>query len=62
MPGLNMGLIKSALLPVPPLTEQQIFVDRITKTQALQMNVLGHLVEIDHLFASLQNRAFRGAL
>ena len=62
MPGLNMGLIKGAVIPVPPLATQQEFVDRIADARGLQFSAANQAVEIERLFTSLQHRAFRGEL
>jgi type I restriction enzyme S subunit len=62
MAGLNMGLIKAMPLLVPPLARQQTFATRIQAVQALQTTHRTALAELDALFASLQHRAFSGAL
>lgn len=62
MPGLNMGKIKQAEIPVPPVEVQKHFA-------ALKWNIDGQTEQaksaaecLDRLFASLQQRAFRGVL
>lgn len=62
MPGLNMGIIKSLLLPVPPLELQQKFARRVEAIERLKDAHRRSLEEMDALFASLQHRAFRGEL
>ena len=62
MSGLNMGLIKSMPIPVPPLALQQTFATRIQAVEALKTSHRAALTELDALFASLQHRAFAGQL
>lgn len=62
MPGLNTGRIKQARIPVPPREVQEHFatLKRAVDDEMLRAkSVAGHL---DTLFASLQQRAFRGEL
>ena len=62
MPGLNMQLIKELQIPIPPLAVQKDF-DRFLQVHAgLRLNCLAALAHLDALFASLQQRAFRGEL
>ena len=62
MPGLNMGLIKRARIPVPPIEMQERFA-RLKKRAEHQMkNSTAHHDYLDALLASLQQRAFRGEL
>lgn len=62
MSGLNMGIIKSMPLPLPPITTQQAFRDRIAAASSAKADATRRLKQIDELFASLQSRAFRGEL
>jgi type I restriction enzyme S subunit len=62
MAGLNMGLIKAMPLVVPPLALQKAFSTRIQAVEALKATHRTALAELDALFASLQHRAFTGAL
>lgn len=62
MPGLNMQLIKELQIPVPPLALQQEFARRVAAVERLKAVQRASLAELDALFASLQDRAFRGAL
>lgn len=62
MPGLNMGLIKDAEIPLPPIQVQNEFARAkraIDRQVGLATDHLGHL---DALFGSLAQRAFRGEL
>lgn len=62
MPGLNMGLIKQAKIPEPPLKLQVEFARRKRLVEQEQSLVGRHQQELDDLFGSLQQRAFRGEL
>lgn len=62
MPGLNMGIIKSLKLRLPPLEIQREFHAKIGALKALEAGQRDHLAALDALFASLQHRAFRGEL
>lgn len=62
MDGLNMGIIKTMPVPVPALTLQQEFADRVGRVTAERSAVSRAFAADDELFASLQYRAFRGEL
>lgn len=62
MPGLNMGLIKQAKIPVPPLELQAEFSQRKRQAERQVSRLERNAVALDDLFASLQQRAFRGEL
>ena len=62
MSGLNMGIIKAMPIPVPPLALQYEFAARVAAVERLKAAQRTSLAELDALFASLQNRAFRGEL
>jgi type I restriction enzyme S subunit len=60
MDGLNMEIIKSLRIPLPPLRLQQKFaalVQRVERLRAVQREALR---QAEHLFASLLDRAFSG--
>lgn len=60
MGGLNMGIIKETPIPIPPLLQQESFVNMTKRFVAIKNQLLrGHE---SALFASLQSRAFRGEL
>lgn len=62
MDGLNMGIIKSMPIPVPPLALQIEFAERL-RHLADRRSGVERASQLDHeLFASLQSRAFRGEL
>ncbi|WP_165667640.1 restriction endonuclease subunit S [Metapseudomonas otitidis] len=62
MSGLNMGLIKSMPVKLPPLELQAAFVRRIEGIRKQKAILRGHARQLDALFSSLQHRAFRGEL
>jgi type I restriction enzyme S subunit len=62
MTGLNMGLIKTMPISVPPLALQKTFATRIQAVESLKATHRAALTESDALFASLQHRAFAGQL
>jgi len=62
MPGLNMQIIKELRVPLPPLTIQREFIQRVEMVKNLKASQGASLGELDGLFASLQHRAFRGEL
>ena len=62
MAGLNMGLIKAMPIFIPPLPLQQTFATRNQAVEFLKTTHRAALAELDALFASLQHRAFAGAL
>jgi type I restriction enzyme S subunit len=61
-PGLNFEQIKRFQLPIPAIKLQREFLDRVNAIEAIRTAQFAHLMELDALFASLQNRAFRGEL
>ncbi len=62
MPGLNMGLIKSAKVTLPPMELQTEFVRALGELEAASRLATKHASQSGELFASLQHRAFRGEL
>jgi type I restriction enzyme S subunit len=62
MAGLNMALIKETKFSLPPLDLQRAFAARVVEIDKLKAHHLAHLAKLDALFASLQQRAFRGVL
>ena len=61
-PTLNIGLIKTATVTVPPLSLQRRFAAMVESIERQKTRHRAHLAELDALFASLQHRAFRGEL
>jgi len=62
MAGLNMEIIKSMPVVLPPLALQRSFVEHSQRLDQVKGSYQQSLVELDALFASLQDRAFRGLL
>lgn len=62
MPGLNMGIIKSLNIPVPPVALQQTFKERLSSLSQQSIAAGTAADKSDSLFASLQHRAFSGQL
>jgi type I restriction enzyme S subunit len=60
MDGLNLGIIKSLPLVLPPLDEQREYVTTLASIEAISDKLKSQ--GFDNLFASLQHRAFRGEL
>jgi len=62
MAGLNMGIIKSMPIPIPPMDLQHEFAERVEAINTQRATVERALAADDELFASLQSHAFRGEL
>lgn len=62
MDGLNMGIIRQLPLRLPPLPLQTEFVRRMSVSATIDISHRQSQSELDALFSSLQNRAFRGEL
>ncbi|MER5357129.1 restriction endonuclease subunit S [Streptomyces sp. NPDC002785] len=62
MSGLNMGLIKSLPVRLPPLEVQEEYVGRVAGIRKSRMLHERHLATLDELFESVQQRAFAGQL
>ena len=62
MPGLNMGIIKSLKVPIPPIDRQLTFKNIVQKNEANKRNAEASVSSLDQLFGSLQRRAFAGEL
>jgi type I restriction enzyme, S subunit len=60
--NINTKEISALEIPVPPLPLQQTFATRIQAIEALKATHRTALAQLDALFASLQQRAFAGAL
>ena len=59
---LNVGSLRSAPIPLPPLDLQCRFAAIVESVECQKASQRAHLDELDTLFASLQSRAFRGDL
>ena len=61
-PNLNLGLIKKMRVPIAPPEQVDEFEAIVSKVQAATVGTNAQSLSIDKLFASLQQRAFRGEL
>lgn len=62
MPNISKSRLANLPLPLPPLSLQQEFAERVQVIEANRARVQAALGADDELFASLQSRAFRGEL
>ncbi len=62
MAGLNMGIIKDLPVSLPPIEIQRDLADRLGEIDRVHERAVAHGGQLDALFASLQHRAFNGAL
>lgn len=62
LPNLNSRIVDGLEIPLPPVTVQRAFADRVTASKALGTLQQNSLTWLDALFTSLQHRAFRGEL
>ena len=60
--NLNIGLVRSVVVPVPPEAKQREYADRVSAIERLTVPFQRSLDGVEGLFASLQQRAFRGEL
>ena len=60
--SINQTDVANLSLWVAPIQRQQTFVDRIAPVAEARRALMARAVALDELFASLQNRAFRGEL
>lgn len=61
-PTLNIGLITSAPIILPPIAEQEKFSQIMAAARAIHKKFISHANIEATLFSSLQHRAFRGEL
>jgi type I restriction enzyme S subunit len=61
-PNLNLGLLTSFCLPIPPVDLQRSFAQHVQSIRASFDAQQRASTSLDALFASLQHRAFRGEL
>ena len=59
---LNLGSLRSAPIPLPPLDLQCRFAAIVESIERQKASQRAYLAELDTLFVSLQSRAFRGDL
>jgi type I restriction enzyme S subunit len=62
MPGLNMGLIKDLIMPLPPLYLQEKFAQVVQRFERLRAQQREGDRQAEHLFLTVLHRAFRGEL
>ena len=60
--NINLAILRDLNIPLPPISLQKKFAERVGATEALRHNHRAALAELDTLFVSLQHRAFRGEL
>lgn len=60
--SINQQDVKAIPILVPSMNEQLTFATRVSAVRRLDAAHQASLTELDHLFASLQHRAFRGEL
>ena len=60
--NLNIRLVRSVVVPIPPEARQREYADRVSAIEASTTPFRRSLVGFEDLFASLQQRAFRGEL
>ncbi len=62
MPGLNMSIIKSLSISLPPIDLQRAFAAKISKLKTMLASSRAAELKTANLFSSLQSRAFSGQL
>ena len=60
--NLSLANIRSLRIPIPTIDLQRRFADAVGDTKLLRNSLVAHADSLDTLFASLQQRAFRGEL
>ena len=60
--NINLEILRKLDVPIPPIDQRRVFARRIEAVEALKASYRTALSAHDALFASLQDRAFRGAL
>lgn len=62
MKNLNSGIIENLKIPVPPIELQTQFAQIVEKTETLKSQYQQSLQELENLYGSLSQKAFRGEL
>jgi type I restriction enzyme S subunit len=60
--NISLTDLREIAVPLPPISEQAKFADRISTIEKIAMKEGHYMLELEALFASLQHRAFRGEL
>lgn len=60
--NINLAVLRNLDIPLPPLEKRSEFLLVIRKHESVRTNLRNSLTRVDQLFASLQHRAFTGAL
>ena len=61
-PGLNFNQIREFQIPEPTIALQELFCSRIAQIDEVRAKHYVHLSKLNLLFASIEDRAFRGEL
>lgn len=59
---INVGIVKELIIPVPPIALQIQFAQIVEKTEALKKQYHQSLHELENLYGSLSQKAFKGEL
>ena len=62
VPDLHLNMIKKFRIPLPPITLQNQFAERIQAIEAQKQQAKASLEKSETLFNSLLQRAFKGEL
>jgi type I restriction enzyme S subunit len=62
MPNISKERLRTVEVTVPPLKTQERFEQRVDRVAGVRQRSITHLAHLDALFASLEHRAFTGAL
>ena len=62
MAGINVGLLKHIIIDQPPLELQTQFAQIVEKTETLKTQYQQSLQELENLYGSLSQKAFKGEL
>lgn len=62
LPILKKSLFEQIQIPVPPLSLQRLFAERVAEVRALEEKQVASRKRLDDLFQSLLHRAFQGEL
>lgn len=60
--NINLAVLRNLLVPKPPLSLQNNFAEIVSKTETLKQQYRQSLLELENLFGSLSQQAFKGEL